>query len=404
MEQVVSKILSPLRADLEVSEQHRSDGTPEMVVRDPVNGNIYAFPPKAFAILAAIRVGQTIDELTGPNQDDAAARRRQQVQALLHKAANMGLFAVAPASEVTPIAAPLKSWRQKLLANLTSPVWHLYDIPLHKVEPAVNVLSRFLFGPGAWLALGLLACAIGCLAHEFSSYVGTIQILNGFIWWWEVLPIIILSSFWHEIGHYAAVLKAGHKVTRGGFSIVVIYPALYVRVDDYFMVRKRRDRLFIALGGVYFDSIVFSACTLIWYFSLPFSALNQVAYLISLSTLVRILFNLIPFFKADGTRAFEELIGIRHARMEGLGVWGNILRLKASRLKHVSHAGIALLAVYGLADLVFMVVSAWMAQRYVSLNAAGLNIPYANALSVLIGLLIAFSFALGVRRDLMRKS
>ncbi len=405
MEPAVSTILSPLRADLEANEQFRSDGTPEMVVRDPVNGNIYSFPPKAFAILAAISPGQTIDELIGPNLDEATARRHQQVQALLHKAANMGLFAVAHEPGATPAPAPApKSWRQKLLAKITNPVWHLVDIPLHRVEPAVKVLSGLLFSRGAWLVLGLLAFAISCLAHDFSSYLGTIQILDGFNWWWAVIPMIILSSCWHEIGHYAAAVRAGHKVKRGGFAVVVMYPSLYVKVDDYFMVRKRRDRLFIALGGVYFDSMVFSASTLTWYFSLPFSATNQIAYIISLAALVRILTNLVPFFKADGARAFEELVGIRHARMESLGVWRNIFGLRASKVKHVSRAGVALLAVYGLADLAFMVLSVWMAQHYIGLNAAGLSIPNAGAVGVLFGLLIALSFALGVRRDLMRKT
>lgn len=404
MEPAVSLILSPLRADLEANEQTRGDGAAEMVVRDPVNGNIYSFPPKAFAILAAITLGQTIDELIGPISDEATARRHQQVQALLYKAAGMGLFVVAGANPVPAPPPPPKSWRQKLVAKITNPVWHLYEIPLHKVEPAVKVLAALLFSRAAWLVLALFVLAVGCLAHGFSNYVGTIQILDGFIWWWAVLPMIILSSFWHEIGHYAAAVKAGHKVTRGGFAIVVIYPSLYVNVDDYFMVRKRRDRLFIALGGVYFDSIVFSASTLAWYFSLPFSVLNQISYIISLAALVRIATNLVPFFKADGNRAFEEVVGIRHARMESLGVWRNILRLRASKVKHVSRAGVALLAVYGLADLAFMVLSARMAQHFIGLNAAGLSIPYAGAVGALFGLLIALSFVLGVRRDLKRKS
>lgn len=397
MEPTVSDILSPLRGELESSEQYRPDGAREIVIKDPVNGNIYGFPPKAFALLSAIRPGQTIGELIGTGTDAASVKRRQQVEQLVLKARRLGLFADAPPA---PKVAPPP--RHRVLAYLTNPVWHLFEIPLRRVEPVGAAIAGLFYGRGALLPLALFAAALLCIATNHRAYLGSIQIFSGFIWWWWVAPLAFLSSVWHEMGHYCAALKAGHKVSHGGFAIVILFPSLFVRTEDYLMVQRRRDRLFIALGGIYFDSMVFSGAVLTWFLAEPFSAVGQVGYVISFFTLVRMLVNLVPFFKMDGTRAFEELVGIRQVRMESIAV---IRGLCAGRLYKPRHAGWTagmLLALYGVADLAFMLLTAVMARFYVSSNAVALNLPYAELLGLAFGMLIALSFALGVRRDMRR--
>lgn len=403
MEHAVSTTLSPLRADLEISQQTRRDGVPEIVVRDPANSNIYAFPAKAFAILSGIRAGQTIEDLIGPIADEASAKRHQQVGMLIQKAAGFGLFVGTPAPEPRRKEVP-KTVRQKILTILANPIWHLFDIPLQKIEPGARIVTAFLFGRGAWLALPLIVAAFACLAVNYLDYLGSVQIFSGFIWWWIALPLVFLATVWHETGHYCAALKAGHKVTRGGVAIVLVFPAMFIRVDDYFMVRKRRDRLMIALGGVYFDAIVFSACLFIWLFVQRFSMASQIAYVISFAVLLRILLNLIPFFKMDGCRAFEEMLGIRHLRMESLGVLRSVRNLGSYQLKGLSRRGLLLLAMYGIADLAFMLFAVWMARQYVRTNVSSWNPTYAEIISAVVALFMLVSFFLGVRQDIRRKA
>lgn len=399
----MSTTLSPLRADLELSQQARRDGVLEVVVRDPLNRNIYAFPAKAFAILSKIQAGQTIADLIGPSTDEASARRHQQVEMLIQKARDFGLFVGAPMPVQRTVAAP-KTLRRRILAKLTNPIWHLFDIPLQKVEPGARMISAFLFGRGAWLALPVILMAFACLIANYQAYLGSIQIFAGFIWWWIVLPLVFLATVWHETGHYCAALKAGHKVTRGGVAIVIAFPALFIRVDDYFMVAKRRDRLVIALGGVYFDALVFSGCLFTWLLVQPFSMLGQITYVVSFVVLFRIVLNLVPFFKMDGCRAFEEILGIRHVRMEALGVLRSIRNLKSYQLKGLSRVGLVLLAVYGILDMLFMLFAVWMAQQYIRTNASAWNRDYADVIAGGFGLFLLLSFLLGVRQDIRRKS
>ncbi|WP_426196694.1 site-2 protease family protein [Massilia sp. DWR3-1-1] len=302
----VPHALSALREDLEISFQVDRAGRHECVVRDPRNGNVYCFPRKAFDILRLTRAGMTLADLSAA----VPAAAPPKVAALVAKAAAAGLF-----DDVAHVAVANGAGRRRHLLRL---FWVIGEWPVERLARRCTPLLAPLFGVLRIPVACLLLAALAMLAWHGARYVDMLKILPGYPWWGQTVPLLLASYLWHELGHLSAACLYGARQARAGVVLYLLVPAAFVRIDDVHLIAQRRQRVAVALAGVYFDAIVFALAFLLWCASQNFSVINQVCLVVSLGAAVRIGANLFPFWRMDGYRALEELCGVRKLRVRAV--------------------------------------------------------------------------------------
>jgi hypothetical protein len=125
----------------------------------------------------------------------------------------------------------------------------------------------------------------------------------------------------HEFGHAAAASRAGVEPDEIGLTVFAIFPALYTDVTAAWSL-KRRDRVLIDCGGVYFQSAAIGslACA----FAATHSQVLASALVFNLAGAV---FSLNPFAKNDGYWILADALGLANlaasSRRWFLGLFGS---------------------------------------------------------------------------------
>lgn len=138
---------------------------------------------------------------------------------------------------------------------------------------------------------------------NFKSFF-SITRLNNFNFFITLIVVQFFGVFLHEFGHMSASMR--YNLTPGniGGAFYFTSPVLFADVNNVWEL-KRKERVVVNLGGVYFQFIVFSIACLI-------SLLTQNSY-IFISVLIGIIGmvnNFNPFLKWDGYWVVSDLLGI----------------------------------------------------------------------------------------------
>jgi len=123
--------------------------------------------------------------------------------------------------------------------------------------------------------------------HQASPHVST----AGALW---VLLLALVSVLCHELGHAAAVSKFGGSPGDIGFGLYLLLPTFYADVSEIWRFR-RRQRMVVDIGGVYFQQLCLSVFALLNYYTAAPEFLAA-CYFIDLVAW----FNLNPIFRFDG--------------------------------------------------------------------------------------------------------
>lgn len=391
--------LPKLRSDLEVSRQD-AGGTVQIVVRDPANGNVYSFPEKVFTLLGMadgdMDVNAIADRFFERPTVDA---ERSQVAKLYEKALQMGLLADG-SQEKQPEKKPSKS-----SINRGGLLWRLLDMPLGRGSAAIARGLGVLFGAAAPVAIVLMCVAAYGLALRSGDYFGMLQVFFQYAFWPETVLWLILSMAWHELGHLTAARRYGSRTSRVGAGLYLFMPTAFIRIDDFFMIQKRWQRVVVALGGVYFDLISISIALLVWTYSPNYSHASQVSLVISYVLLFRILFNVLPFLRLDGYWAFSEAIGIRKLRDESLKALISLVPGLASVARPSPRFGSrarTAMAIYGLVTTVLFIGSLVWSYRHLANLLAGWSPEHALALKIGLAITMMALVATSLLRDFSR--
>jgi putative peptide zinc metalloprotease protein len=167
----------------------------------------------------------------------------------------------------------------------------LVRLPVVRAEMVGILAAPFavLFSPPAIAALavtGLLGFVAAVrYAHPLHATAASFL---------EAYGLFLLSLVAHELGHAAAAVRYGARVTDIGLTLYAIFPAFYTDVTDAWRLRRGR-RVMLDLGGVLLQSVVGTLYVAI------FALSAQPAFaLAALSILASCIFSLNPAFKNDG--------------------------------------------------------------------------------------------------------
>ncbi len=280
-----------------------------MLVRHPGTGKTFLFSEGAFRVLAALQSGK-------PARDSIAtafAGGIEKVPAtakLIAQAHAAGLLTGGekPLTADEPVSAITRAAR-----------WNpLYiRLPILNPQPVVRILRPFaklLFHPwmvAAWL---VALAAMGFVMHAaWDTYGFEFRIFRNFEWWPAVYATLAISAILHETAHVMMCDRFGVAVKQVGILFYFLQPGAYADVSGAWMLPERRQRVAIALAGVYVESILWIVATLYWLTG-PAGALHGVAFVAGLCLSTRIVLNLIPFLRLDGYWVLSDWIGMPNLR------------------------------------------------------------------------------------------
>ena len=108
----------------------------------------------------------------------------------------------------------------------------------------------------------------------------------------------ILSLIIHEIGHATATASMGKRSKEIGFGFYIIFPVFYTDVTSVWNMKKK-ERILVSFGGVYFQLLVnVFIIGLIYFF--PLCALIRVMDGLVISNILVVMISMTPFFRNDG--------------------------------------------------------------------------------------------------------
>lgn len=177
----------------------------------------------------------------------------------------------------------------------------------------VESVSRFLRPLASWPVL--LGCVLlGCLAYALTlggdwPDAAAVPVSRG----GSILPAIILfliTALWHELGHAAALTRAGLPPGGIGAGVLFIVPVLFADVSAAHLL-ERPERLRVDVAGPAWQllaggGLVLAGRRLAW----PGPDLASGFYLAGLAALAAVIWSALPFIRSDGYWFLCDALGV----------------------------------------------------------------------------------------------
>lgn len=313
----LAKARTALRSDLHISRQLQ-EGEPVYVVHDPVGFRTHRLSQQDYNVLTRLSddapLGVIFERLvqegtlTVDDQDDFYGFVRQlRDLSLISMRGQTG-----PGLFQKWMARQQRARRSRLVrflfirVPLTDP-----DRFLTRTEPLMRFLFTRMFAV-VWLLAG--AVTAGYLVSQWRAFLEPLQdflALRNLPVLWAAL---VLLKIWHELGHGYACKTFGGKVPEMGMILLGGNPAAYVDATAAWSFDRRRHRLVVMLGGMYFESLAAIAAVYVWALSTSPVVSSLAHYVVTLSTITTVMFNANPLMRFDGYFVFSELVGIQNLR------------------------------------------------------------------------------------------
>ena len=163
---------------------------------------------------------------------------------------------------------------------------------------------------------------------------------------WPSYGLFFISLVVHELGHAAACLRYGARPSQIGFTVYLMFPALYSDVSSAWRLR-RWQRVIVDMGGAYLQFAVGAL-----YVAAYLAGAGEVFRTAFLMILYTNVFSLNPIFKFDGYWLVADALGVTNlARQPGRIARRALDRLLRRPVRPLPWPGwiVAVLAVYSVA-------------------------------------------------------
>lgn len=369
--QLVATQVPLLRSELII----RDGGGDQFVIKDPRQGKYFNVGQQEHFLLTQFdgrrsrgevclafeaRFGEPLTDKDIQELIDLAKRK-----GLLQSAGDEG-FSSAAARDGATANGP-KPKRQSLLS---------YRIPLFNPDRLLTWLEprlRFVFSPiFVALTVLLILTAAGVAFVHRAAWINSIppQLT------WQTLflawGLIAAATLFHELAHGLTCKHFGGEVREIGFLLLFFIPCFYCNVSDAWMLRERRQRLWISFAGTHFDLVLWAASILAWRATVPDTAVHYGAWLLSTICGARCFFNLNPLIKLDGYYLLSDWTRRPNLAQRARKRWVKTLQWLLWGARRPSREpGSAFLLWYGLASWLFLGLmmtslalgAAWMLER-----------------------------------------
>ncbi len=324
-----------MRPDL-FARQHRYQGRIYWVVKDPVGLQYFRFEEEEFAILQMLDGESSLDGIGEQFERDFPPQtirieELQQFIGMLHKSNLVITDAAGQGTQLKKRRDERKSKeRWATLANILSVRFKGIDPEriLNFLHPYV---SWFFSVPAMFCCLLLALSALTLVLVQFDVFRSRLPNFHTFFdaqnWLWLGITLAVTKVL-HEFGHGLSCKHFGGECHEMGVMLLVLTPCLYCNVSDSWMLPNRWHRAAIGAAGMYFELVLASICTFIWWFTEP-GPLNYICLnVMFISSVSTILFNANPLLRYDGYYILSDILEIPNLRQKAstilnrkLGKW-----------------------------------------------------------------------------------
>lgn len=340
------------RDDLIVTESPAK----QQLIKDPRTGKVFAFSASAYRLLCLFDGARAVEDVVRslPSFAQEPDKTRLNVRSVVQKARSAGFLESAEQAAAPPAVETAGS----RAARGFNPFYVRFGVfdPSPFLGGAERLL-RPLYSTAGVVALAILILAsFAAIADARERYWNSFIVFGFFRWWLVSSGLVFLASLIHELGHVMACRRFGKQVREVGFLLYLLQPGCFADVTDATLLERRRERIIVSLGGVYFEGFVWGGLTLLWYVTRPFSTLNQIAFVTSVILLFRVLLNLVPFLRLDGYWILTDALGISNLRPKSFAFLLSVLPWVGFQwLRPPSVREKIIFASYGVVAVIFVV-------------------------------------------------
>ena len=221
----------------------------------------------------------------------------------------------------------------------------------------------FLPAPAIAVALGLLWCIwlVFVNRDHVSFDPGYLMVgqggstTSGIVFLMIILTVV---GAVHELGHAYACKHFGGEVHRLGFMVLYFGPCFFCDVSHSMLFENRWHRIWVAMGGIYFESFLTIAAAVLWQITPPELAINDLSYrVMMMGLLFGVFWNLNPLLKFDGYFVLSDILQIAELREKSMRYVRDLIQRPFSRAKAAAEQVLGkrrrrAYVIYGLATLV----------------------------------------------------
>jgi putative peptide zinc metalloprotease protein len=306
-----------LRPDLEVSRQ-LFRGRVHYAIRDPITLETHDLALGDYDILVRLRPERTLADVFDLLVEEGKLSRGQEEDfyrfiQFLHESGLLNL----PVADGEMLYRRSRE-RRRAAARIGLASVFFLQVPLLAPDPFLRRMAglfRAFFSRPAMLGWMLLVGTASVLAIDMWSDLTSgldrmFSIGNLPALWVSLIAIKAL----HELGHAGACSVLGGSVPEMGAYLIVFTPCAYVDASASSSFPRKRDRIAVALAGIYVEVLIAALALFGWALSPPGpvrSLLQNIIFLASISTMG---FNLNPLMRFDGYYVLSDLLEIPNLR------------------------------------------------------------------------------------------
>jgi putative peptide zinc metalloprotease protein len=278
------------------------------------DGRHFQVNEKLYHLLDALRTAMTLPDLAAAiHQRTGQSVALDQLQQLGAQLVEQG---VVTESGKTPVATPTESAPTSYMG-----LHYRKDLLSPEVLAPMARLLQGCFHKGVAAILVALIAVAHLLAYREMGFPPNLDMTT--ISWPLLYGVILISIFFHELGHLAACHRWGAPHGPLGFGLYFFNPVFYVDVTAAWRL-NRFQRAAVDAGGIYIQLLFAPICLALFW------ATGDATYLLAIMVIDLILVgNLEPFMKLDGYWLLSDLTGVPnlHARTGEAAkrMWGWLL-------------------------------------------------------------------------------
>ncbi len=318
-----SRLLA-LRSDI-VMEPVEEEGTLYYVIKDPRANRFFRIKPLEHYLVSQFDGTTPLEEIRKRASEEKKVLISQEVLArFAAKFCEIGLL-VSNEGEI-PTSPSVRSGSAASILT--------WKFPLANPERLVGWLYpklKWCFTPlfVSFAGVVILIASVVLIANRTDLVFGLVNVVSleglGF-----VMATIAAVTVLHELAHALTCRHFGGRVTDMGFLVLYLVPCFYCNVSNTYLMREKRQRLWVLFAGGFFELFIWAGSVLAWHVVAPETFVSRALFVIVAVCGIRSLFNFNPLIKMDGYFLLSDYLAIANLRKEALVGLSNLLRRGAA--------------------------------------------------------------------------